>query len=349
MTQTILKENGITKGTGKRRRAKLIASDVWGSSAYYSAEVLERDASTVVIPGIKMYENHQTYSEEMERPEGDVSKLIGKITSYGMYESDNPEGPGIYADVEFYDSYVDRINEIGGDIGLSINGVGDYVEGEKDGRFGKIITELVQIKSVDVVTAAGAGGKLVSIIESSGPMAGTPIETKGEQAVEALTKEEFNEGLTKMVEAMKEAFVETIEPMRTALKEAEELAEKVEAEEGEKGEADADKVDAEAPEPAEAEEDEKKDEDGDEVDLVDLTTKFIESGLPSVVMANVIDSVRAGKSVGEAISEQTKLREAFMEHGTPSHSVRITEAAEKAEPSAQNTKDIILNIFKDKE
>lgn len=349
MTQTILKENGITKGTGKRRRAKLIASDVWGSSAYYSAEVLERDASTVVIPGIKMFENHQTYSEEMERPEGDVSKLIGKITSYGMYEPDNPEGPGIYADVEFYDSYVDRINEIGGDIGLSINGVGDYVEGEKDGRFGKIITNLVQIKSVDVVTAAGAGGKLVSIIESAGPMAGTPIETEGEQAVEALTKEEFTEGLAKMVESVKEAFAESVDTLRTALKEAEEVEEKVEAEEGEKEEADADKADVETPEPTDAEEDEKKDEDEDEVDLVDLTTKFIESGLPSVVMSNVFASVRAGKTVDEAIAEQTKLREAFMEHGVSAGSVRITEAAEKAEPSAQNTKDIILNIFKDKE
>lgn len=349
MTQTILKENGITKGTGKRRRAKLIASDVWGSSAYYSAEVLERDASTVVVPGIKMFENHQTYTEEMERPEGDVSKLIGKITSYGMYEPDNPEGPGIYADVEFYDSYVDRINEIGGDIGLSINGVGDYVEGEKDGRFGKIITNLVQIKSVDVVTAAGAGGKLVSIIESAGPMAGTPVETEGEQAVEALTKEEFTEGLAKMVESMKEAFAENIETLRTALKEAEEVEEKVEAEEGEKEEADADKADAETPEPADAEEDEKKDEDEDEVDLEDLTTKFIESGLPSVVMSNVFASVRAGKTVDEAIAEQTKLREAFMEHSMSAGSVRITEASGKTEPSAQSTKDIILNIFKDKE
>lgn len=348
MTQTILKENGITKGTGKRRRAKLIASDVWGSSAYYSAEVLERDASTVVTPGIKMFENHQTYTEEMERPEGDVSKLIGKVTSHGMYEPDNPEGPGIYADVEFYDSYVDRINEIGGDIGLSINGVGDYVEGEKDGRFGKIITNLVQIKSVDVVTAAGAGGKLVSIIESAGPMAGVPIETKGVQAVEALTKEEFTEGLAKLVESVKEAFAENIETLQTALKESEEKKEQEEATEEVPENTEASEEEAE--ESAEKPEDKEEDKEEVEVDVVDLTTKFIESGLPPVVMSNVFASVQAGKSVDEAIAEQAKLREAFMEQGSiPAGSVRITEASDKVEPTAQSTKDIILNIFKDKE
>ena len=164
MNNIVLHESGKAKGNGKRRRAKLIAADVWGSSGYYPASVLERDAEAVFFPGVKMYENHFTESEEYSRPEGDVAKLVGKLTSYGVFEPNNPEGPGVYADVEFYDSYVDRINEIADDIGLSVRGDGTSEEGEIDGRYGPIVTQLLNIRSVDVVTSAGAGGKIVSIL-----------------------------------------------------------------------------------------------------------------------------------------------------------------------------------------
>lgn len=318
MNNLELQESGRTRGTGKRRRAKLISADVWGSSAYYMADVLERDAATVVVPGIKMYENHQTYVEESERPEGDVSKLVGKITSYGMYEPDNPEGPGIYADVEFYDSYVDRINEIGGDIGLSINGSGDYIEGEIDGRYGKIITKLVGIKSVDVVTAAGAGGKLVSILESARPMAGRPIETEGDQSVTALTKEEFEQGLAKLIESFNGTLSENFSTLSTSIKEAlvPEPAAPVEdeskgvSEEGEEGK---------------EKEQELEEEAEVEIDHAELATKFAESALPTAVMPNVVAALKEGKTIEEAIEAQTKLREAFEEQANIT-SVRITEA-----------------------
>ena len=318
MNNLELQESGRTRGTGKRRRAKLISADVWGSSAYYSAEVLERDAAEAIVPGIKMYENHQTYVEESERPEGDVSKLVGKITSYGMYEPDNPEGPGIYADVEFYDSYVDRINEIGGDIGLSINGSGDYIEGEIDGRYGKIITKLVNIKSVDVVTAAGAGGKLVSILESARPMAGRPIETEGDQSVTALTKEEFEQGLAKLIESFNGTLSENFSTLSTSIKEAlvPEPAAPVEdeskgvSEEGEEGK---------------EKEQELEEEAEVEIDHAELATKFAESALPTAVMPNVVAALKEGKTIEEAIEAQTKLREAFEEQANIT-SVRITEA-----------------------
>lgn len=318
MNNLELQESGRTRGTGKRRRAKLISADVWGSSAYYMADVLERDAAAVVVPGIKMYENHQTYVEESERPEGDVSKLVGKITSYGMYEPDNPEGPGIYADVEFYDSYVDRINEIGGDIGLSINGSGDYIEGEIDGRYGKIITKLVGIKSVDVVTAAGAGGKLVSILESARPMAGRPIETEGDQSVTALTKEEFEQGLAKLIESFNGTLTENFSTLSTSIKEAlvPEPAATVEDEpNGESEEGEEGKEKGQEPE----------EEAEVEIDHAELATKFAESALPTAVMPGVVAALKEGKTIEEAIEAQTKLREAFEEQANVT-SVRITEA-----------------------
>lgn len=312
MNKIDLHESGKANGTGKRRRAKLIAADVWGSSAYYPAAVLERDAEDVFVPGTKMYENHFTESEEYERPEGDVSRLIGKLVSYGVYEADNPEGPGVYADVEFYDSYVDRINEIGEDVGLSVRGTGASEEGEVAGRYGKIVTQLLAINSVDVVTAAGAGGKLVSILESAGPMAGIPIKTEGDQSVTALTKDEFTAGIAELKESFNAAVGEGfVTSLTTALKEAlkpepvpapaEPAGEEGGAVEGEPA---ADEV---------------------EVDHAELATKFAESGLPVAVMPNIVTAVKEGKTIAEAIESQTKLREAFAEASTVT-TVRITEA-----------------------
>lgn len=328
MTKFVLHESGRAKGTGKRRRAKLIAADVWGSSGYYPAAVLERDAEDVFVPGTKMYENHFTEAEEWERPEGDVAKLVGKLTSYGVYEADNPEGPGVYADVEFYDSYVPRINEIGEDIGLSVRGNGTSEEGEAAGRFGKIVTQLININSVDVVTTAGAGGKLVSILESAGPMAGTPINTEGDQSVTALTKEEFDAGIASLKESFSEAVGEGfVASLSTALKEA--LAPAPVTPEVVEGEEVTPVVEA-AP-AAEV-----------EIDHTELATKFAEADLPAAVMPNIIAAIKEGKSIEDAIASQAKLREAFVEHQPTVTTVRITEA-DRQDKSVSAS---ILDIFK---
>lgn len=313
MNKIALHESGRTKGTGKRRRAKLIAADVWGSSGYYPAAVLERDAEAVFLPGVKMYENHFTESEQYERPEGDVSRLVGKLTSPGVFEADNPEGPGVYADVEFYDSYVDRINEIADDIGLSVRGNGTSEEGEVDGRYGPIVTQILTINSVDVVTAAGAGGKIVSILESAGPMAGEPITTEGDQSVTALTKEEFTAGIAELKESFNAAVGEGfVTSLTTALKEALTPA-PVEPVEGEEVTTTVTPVqESDAAEEV-------------EIDHAELATKFAESALPTVVMPNVVTALKEGKTIEEAIAAQTALREAFVEQANET-TVRITEA-----------------------
>lgn len=321
MNTTKLLESGTAKGTGKRRRAKLIAADVWGSSAFYPAEVLARDASTAFPAGTKMFENHITESEQWERPVGDVAKLVGKLISDGQYEADNPEGPGVYADVEFYDSYVERINEIGEDVGLSVDGGADYVEGERDGRYGKIVTGIPFIKSVDVVVAAGAGGKLISILESAGPMAGIPIKTEGDQSMTALTKDEFLDGLKGLAETLTTAIKESLTPVAVAPEQinvdtpAAPAAEVVETPAAK----DAEQVAA----AAEVVVDEPKAEA--EVDLVAVATEFAAAGLPAEVMPNVIASVQGGSTVADAISAQTKIREAFLAQNQPG-TVRIVES-----------------------
>lgn len=338
MTTTKILESGAARGTGKRRRAKLIAADVWGSSAFYPAEVLARDAATAFPVGTKMFENHLTESEQWERPVGDVSKLVGKLISEGQYEADNPEGPGVYADVEFYDSYVDRINEIGDDVGLSVDGAADYVEGERDGRYGKIVTGIPYIKSVDVVVAAGAGGKLISILESAGPMAGIPIKTEGDQSVTDFTKADFEvgmKGLLDNLEKLSTQIQEALAPLAAAQAANTETTETTEDTEHTKP------VGAEGEETTE---DTETKEDEPEIDHVALATEFAAAGLPAEVMPNVIASVKEGKSIKEAIEGQTKIREAFLAQ-VDSSTVRIVESDRNDNRATTSLREGILAKF----
>ena len=310
MNTTKLLESGSATGTGKRRRAKLISANVWGSSAYYPAEVLARDASVAFPVGTKMFENHLTESETYERPVGDVGKLVGKLISTGVYEEDNPEGPGVYADVEFYDSYVDRINEIGDDVGLSVAGSADYVEGERDGRFGKIVTSIQHIKSVDVVVAAGAGGKLVSILESARLLGErTTTSTEGDQSVTALTKEDFEAGIASLVEGLTTTIKDSLTPVAPAVDAEVEAPAATAVETPAAVEPQAEVSANVAP----------------EIDHVELATKFAQSELPSAVMPSVISAIKEGASVDEAIKAQLVIKEAFQEQVKPG-TVRIVES-----------------------
>lgn len=162
MTTTITEAVGLTTGTGRRYRARLIEGDRWGSSGYYSREMLERDGPQVWPYGTAVYLDHPGVTEQHDRPERSVRDLAGKITTAPVYESD-----GLYADVEFYPHIAPIIEAMWEDVGMSIRASGTAETGERDGRTGPIITSLSEGVSVDVVTRAGAGGKLVALLESA--------------------------------------------------------------------------------------------------------------------------------------------------------------------------------------
>lgn len=325
-----------TKGTGKRWTAKLIAGDVWGATAFYPSEVLARDAAIAFPVGTKMYENHMTDSEIYERPVGDVSKLVGKLVTPGEFIADHPEGPGIYADVEFYDSYVERIREIGEDIGLSVDGGADYVEGERDQRFGKIVTSIPFIRSVDVVTAAGAGGKLITIKESAGPMAGIPIN-EGDQSVTAITKDELNafgeELFTRITEALTPTPAAPVAPAAPATPDltAEGIAAAVAAKNAEDAAAAAASAVVEEDVPA-------------EVDVAALVSAIATAQLPEAVIPGVVASVQAGRTIEEAVTQQTTIREAFLAQ-TQTAGVRIVEAGDRQGSGNPDLRGDILSVM----
>jgi hypothetical protein len=163
-TKTVkLKEVGKVTGTGALREATIIESG-WGSSGYYSKELLERDGAAAFPAGTHMYLNHSTMTEEYERPERDVRDMVGVL------ETDpHVVGNELKSRVKIFEHWQPVIDELAPHTGLSIRAGGHITEGEKEGKTGIIVEKIVRdpMNSVDVVTAAGAGGKLGALIESA--------------------------------------------------------------------------------------------------------------------------------------------------------------------------------------
>lgn len=148
------------------RRIKIIAPG-WGASGYYGADVLRRDGPKVFRTGLHMYRDHPTRSEETERPERSIDDLAAVLASDAAWQDDPDFGPGLYADSRIFSAYEPVIREKGDHIGVSIRAIGRAVSGEAEGRTGPIIDELTTARSVDFVTLAGAGGRVLPLSESA--------------------------------------------------------------------------------------------------------------------------------------------------------------------------------------
>ncbi len=172
---------------------KLIAPG-WGSSGFYSKDVLERDGPAAFPRGTKMYWNHQTAVEEAERPEGDLRNLASEFINGATYQEMGKSGPGLYADAKVFGAYKPHIEELAPHIGTSIRARGIATQGEAEGRKGNIIEKISQGISVDYVTQAGAGGQIVQLFESARP---APAHMEAKQEVKQVDEKE--------VQALKEA------------------------------------------------------------------------------------------------------------------------------------------------
>jgi hypothetical protein len=139
----------------------------WGSSGYYPANVLERDGPKVFPAGTKMFANHPTPAEEAQRPERTIEDLVAVLTTGAKWEAAGQDGPGLYAEARVMKGWQADINDLATDIGVSIRALGKARPGEAEGRKGPIIEALVAAKSVDFVTDAGRGGKVLSLREAA--------------------------------------------------------------------------------------------------------------------------------------------------------------------------------------
>lgn len=145
-------------------RACLIEADVQGSSGYYPAEVLKRDGATAFPAGTHIYFDHPTESEEVERPERSVRDLAGYMLDDAAFE-EGTDGRGLFARVQFAESAKSLVSQLAKVVGLSIRAAGQIEETPS----GRIVRQISEGLSVDLVTRAGAGGRLVTMTESAAP------------------------------------------------------------------------------------------------------------------------------------------------------------------------------------
>ena len=177
MPKALIREAGPLQATrvegAKSGRLKIcIATPGWGSSGYYSAQVLENAAKAKVFPaGTQSFLDHETESEKYERPERSVRDLAAVQVEDAVWESDTQR---LTAQVQVFGAYVDLLTDeqFAQTVGMSMRAYAESTIGEAEGKKGRIITELIEALSVDVVTRAGRGGALRRVREGPPPPAG---------------------------------------------------------------------------------------------------------------------------------------------------------------------------------
>lgn len=127
-----------------------------GSSAHYSAEVLEQAvADGVFAAGTHCYVDHPTEAEQFERPERSVRDLAGALEADGTFRDD-----AVWAKVRVYSSHRELLAERRDVIGMSIRADAEVTESASGGK--PTATRITAVHSVDFVTKAGRGGRIVS-------------------------------------------------------------------------------------------------------------------------------------------------------------------------------------------
>ncbi|MFC0629531.1 hypothetical protein, partial [Kribbella deserti] len=155
---------------GKKPRLKIqLITPGWGSSGYYSTEVLKAAAEAKAWPaGTHMYLDHIAADEVENRPERSVRDIAARLTEDAYWDERVgaviaeavPVGAGkdFATDKEFLEA-----------VGVSVSVVAEVNQGEVEGRKGYIISEIFAdtFNSVDFVTHAGRGGKVLQLVESA--------------------------------------------------------------------------------------------------------------------------------------------------------------------------------------
>lgn len=192
-------------------RARLIEADVHGSSGFYPADVLRRDGAGAFPAGTHVYFDHPTSVEETDRPERSVLDLAGYLMDDARYE-DGADGHGLFARIQFTKEARERVQSLAPVVGLSIRAAGEIEETST----GRVVRSIREGLSVDVVTRAGAGGRLVNMSESSTgtPTAGPEASVNREEAIPS----SIGAGsLANEVGALKEALLDRMDQLSVDL------------------------------------------------------------------------------------------------------------------------------------
>lgn len=260
-------------GEGKYRIRIIVPGQ--GSSGIYTAENLAESAP-LFKAGTEMFIDHPTETEEWERPERSIRDYAGVF----LEDATVGEDGALYTVCKVFSGMNDLIKDKWEHIGVSINAWCNEPIAETG-----VVPVFAGVRSVDFVTAPGAGGGIVDLLES--------------KRNNNLTKEE---GMDKEIESafseLRTEFASLIEALGSKL----------------------DLVVASITE-AKAEEVEEKVEESAPVDvdsMIDAGEKIAESGLPEAAIARVREALKNGVDVDSALeAERSYLKEAVASTATP--------------------------------
>lgn len=160
-SRTFVEAAKPTAGTGMLD--VLLIDEGWGSSGYYGGDMLQEAAKDTVFPaGTQMFINHPTATEAEDRPVRDLNYLAAVLTEDAYFDEANK---GLRGKVKTFPAWRESLSEMAPYIGVSIRAAADVEEGEVDGRTGVIVSRITEGLSVDFVTKAGRGGKVIEVLE----------------------------------------------------------------------------------------------------------------------------------------------------------------------------------------
>ena len=253
-------------GDGKYRIRIIVPGQ--GSSGIYTAENLAESAP-LFKAGTEMFIDHPTETEEWERPERSIRDYAGVF----LEDATVGEDGALYTVCKVFSGVNELIKDKWEHIGVSINAwCADPIS--EDG----IVPPIAGVRSVDFVTAPGAGGAIVDLLESN-----RNDNYVKEAGMDKEIESKFDELKASLIEALSsklEAAVATIQ-------------------------------EAKAEEPTE-----EASVDVDSV--LEAGRKIAESGLPEAAIVRVREAVKAGADVDSALeSERAYLKEAVAATATP--------------------------------
>lgn len=153
-------------GRPGRMQIQLIRAGWSLNGRYYPAEVLRRDGPSAFPAGTQAFVDHATEEEDAERPAGSVRNLAAVMTTGARWDKDRN---ALVAEVRLFQPWREQLTDMAEHIGMSIRAWVMAERGERDGRTGDIVSEIVEGRSVDFVTVPAAGGQIVSVLESAQP------------------------------------------------------------------------------------------------------------------------------------------------------------------------------------
>lgn len=295
MTIALREKHSLGKVAGKRRWYSRIIAKGSGSSGFYTEEAL-RDYGTVAFPaGTKINADHQSFEEYLNQPAGSITSMIGIVATDPVYVDDGDDHAGLYAEVEFSETWAPFVEQFAPFIGLSINAQGWGEETTEDGQ--RIVEGFIPsvLNTVDLVTEPGAKGRLIKALESYGI-----IETETVNSSTEKDNKPMDETTVKAI------VVEALAPMQESLAAITEALKPVE-------------VEVEAPAEVEG------------PDVAAISEALIESGLPAAARTQIYTAIEAGTELSEAIAGMVSLAEAFKAEA-PEPTGRLQESGAATAP-----------------